>query len=43
MANGLDATVLRGCTRFSEVELVDQVGGIVDKYICWRRGLVVRL
>jgi hypothetical protein len=37
LANRVDTAVLSSCTRFPEVELVDQAGGIVDKFTYWRR------
>ena len=37
MANRVDAAVLGSCTRLPEVVLIDRVGGIVDKFTCWRR------
>jgi hypothetical protein len=39
LADGVDAAVLGRCTRVPEVESIDQVGGIVDEFAYWRRGV----
>jgi hypothetical protein len=41
LADAVDAAVLGGCARVSEIELVNDVGRILDKFACWRGDLVV--